>query len=40
MFEAGCTHLVYRLESFDKKILKNLGKGSTPKKMKIAFLFV
>jgi len=32
MYEAGCTHLVYGLESFDKKILKNLGKGSTPKK--------
>jgi len=32
MYEAGCTHLVYGLESFDKRILKNLGKGSTPKK--------
>jgi len=30
MYEAGCTHLVYGLESFDKKVLKNLGKGSTP----------
>jgi anaerobic magnesium-protoporphyrin IX monomethyl ester cyclase len=29
MFEAGCSHLVYGLESFDPKILKNLGKGST-----------
>ena len=32
MFKAGCTHLVYGLESFDRDILKNLGKGSTPKK--------
>jgi radical SAM superfamily enzyme YgiQ (UPF0313 family) len=32
MFEAGCSHLVYGLESFDPKILKNLGKGSTQKK--------
>ena len=32
MYEAGCAHLVYGLESFDKKILKKLGKGSTPKK--------
>jgi len=32
MYNAGCTHLVYGLESFDKKILKNLGKGSTPQK--------
>jgi len=32
MYEAGCTHLVYGLESFDRHILKNLGKGSTPKK--------
>ena len=31
MYEAGCTHLVYGLESFDKRILKNLGKGSTVK---------
>lgn len=29
MHNAGCTHLVYGLESFDEKILKNLGKGST-----------
>ncbi len=29
MHEAGCTHLVYGLESFDPNILKNLGKGST-----------
>jgi radical SAM superfamily enzyme YgiQ (UPF0313 family) len=32
MYEAGCTHLVYGLESFDKHILKKLGKGSTPEK--------
>ena len=29
MFEAGCTHLVYGLESFDPGILKRLGKGTT-----------
>jgi anaerobic magnesium-protoporphyrin IX monomethyl ester cyclase len=29
MFKAGCSHLVYGLESFDPVILKNLGKGST-----------
>jgi len=32
MHKAGCTHLVYGLESFDPKILKNLGKGSTREK--------
>ena len=32
MYKAGCTHLVYGLESFDKKVLKQLGKGSTVKK--------
>lgn len=32
MYEAGCTHLVYGLESFDPNILKKLGKGSTVKK--------
>jgi len=32
MYRAGCTHLVYGLESFDKNVLKQLGKGSTPKK--------
>lgn len=32
MYEAGCSHLVYGLESFDPGILKNLGKGSTPQK--------
>ena len=29
MYEAGCTHLVYGLESFDARILKKLGKGTT-----------
>lgn len=29
MYESGCTHLVYGLESFDPQILKNLGKGSS-----------
>ena len=29
MYEAGCSHLVYGLESFDARILKNLGKGTT-----------
>lgn len=29
MAEAGCTHLVYGLESFDPGILKRLGKGTT-----------
>lgn len=32
MYEAGCTHLVYGLESFDPEILKNLGKGTTAQK--------
>lgn len=32
MYESGCTHLVYGLESFDPKILKNLGKGTTVRK--------
>lgn len=32
MYEAGCTHLVYGLESFDGHILKNLGKGTTVQK--------
>jgi len=31
MYESGCTHLVYGLESFDPDILKNLGKGSNRK---------
>jgi len=30
--KAGCSHLVYGLESFDKNILAHLGKGSTPEK--------
>ena len=32
MYEAGCTHLVYGLESFDPVVLKNLGKGTNVKK--------
>ena len=32
MYSAGCTHLVYGLESFDPHILKNLGKGTTRQK--------
>lgn len=32
MYEAGCTHLVYGLESFDPGILKKLGKGTTVQK--------
>ena len=31
MYSAGCSHLVYGLESFDKKILRKLGKGSSQK---------
>jgi len=29
MYEAGCSHLVYGIESFDPIVLKNLGKGTT-----------
>lgn len=29
MYAAGCTHLVYGLESFDPHILKKLGKGTS-----------
>lgn len=29
MYQSGCTHLVYGLESFDPYILKHLGKGTT-----------
>ncbi|MBA3662150.1 MAG: B12-binding domain-containing radical SAM protein [Gammaproteobacteria bacterium] len=32
MFKAGCSQLVYGLESFDRDILKTLGKGSTREK--------
>lgn len=32
MQKSGCTHLVYGLESFDPKVLKNLGKGTTRQK--------
>lgn len=31
IFKAGCSHLVYGIESFDPVILKNLGKGTTQK---------
>ena len=31
MRSAGCSHLVYGLESFSDRILKNLGKGTTAK---------
>ena len=34
MHEAGCTHLVYGLESFDPKVLRNLGKGTNVRKNK------
>jgi anaerobic magnesium-protoporphyrin IX monomethyl ester cyclase len=30
MREAGCSQLLYGLESFNRRILKNMGKGSTP----------
>lgn len=29
MFKAGCSHLVYGIESYDPGILKHLGKGTT-----------
>lgn len=31
MYKAGCSHLVYGIESFDPVILKNLGKGVSQK---------
>ncbi len=31
MYKAGCSHLVYGIESFDPVILKNLGKGANQK---------
>ena len=31
MYKAGCSHLVYGIESFDPVILKNLGKGVNQK---------
>ncbi|MBL8014458.1 MAG: B12-binding domain-containing radical SAM protein [Candidatus Omnitrophica bacterium] len=31
MYKAGCSHLVYGIESFDPTILKNLGKGVNQK---------
>lgn len=36
MHNAGCTHLVYGLETFDPIVLKNLGKGSTVARNKSA----
>jgi radical SAM superfamily enzyme YgiQ (UPF0313 family) len=36
MYEAGCVHLDYGLESFNERILDNVGKGSTPEKNKKA----
>ena len=30
MHEAGCSELLYGYESFSKRVLKNVGKGSTP----------
>lgn len=30
MHQAGCSQLVYGYESFSKRVLKNIGKGSTP----------
>ena len=36
MREAGCSHLVYGLESFDPFILKRLGKGTTAENNKAA----
>jgi anaerobic magnesium-protoporphyrin IX monomethyl ester cyclase len=32
MHDAGCTHLVYGLESFDPNVLRNLGKGTNARK--------
>lgn len=32
MYEAGCSHLVYGIESFDPEILKRLGKGVTARR--------
>ena len=31
MYQAGCSHLVYGIESYDPGILKHLGKGTTVK---------
>jgi len=36
MHEAGCSHLDYGLESFNDRILSNIGKGTTVKKNKQA----
>ncbi|MEQ8352762.1 MAG: radical SAM protein [Leptospiraceae bacterium] len=32
MYEAGCSHLVYGIESFDPAVLKNLGKGTSQRR--------
>lgn len=31
MRQAGCSHLVYGYESFNKRVMKTIGKGATPK---------
>lgn len=36
MRQAGCSHLVYGLESFNDRVLKNIGKGSTAARNKRA----
>jgi len=36
MYEAGCSHLDYGLESFNDRVLKNIGKGTTAEKNKEA----
>jgi len=36
MRQAGCSHLVYGLESFNDRVLKNIGKGTTAAKNKRA----
>ena len=36
MFRAGCMHLDYGLESFNERVLANIGKGSTPAKNRTA----
>lgn len=32
MYQAGCSHLDYGLESFNRRVLKNVGKGVTPER--------
>ncbi|MBM3126489.1 MAG: B12-binding domain-containing radical SAM protein [Chloroflexi bacterium] len=36
MRQAGCSHLVYGLESFNDRVLKNIGKGTTARQNKEA----